>query len=105
MELINEKQPKTLPDSSEDSITFLDLPREVISQVLRRLPDHVSLLEAAKALKPLEALVDREAKLWETLCRFHFTQEQIDKQKVFFEILIYVCLDSQCNMASCFLPT
>jgi hypothetical protein len=80
--MINEKQPTTLPDSSEDSMTFLDLPREVISQILRRLPDHVSLLETAKAHETFEALVDREGKLWETLCRFHFTQEQIEKQKV-----------------------
>ena len=63
-------------------MTFLDLPREVISQILRRLPDHVSLLETAKAHETFEALVDREGKLWETLCRFHFTQEQIEKQKV-----------------------
>jgi len=81
LEMINEKQPTTLPDSSEDSMTFLDLPREVISQILRRLPDHVSLLETAKAHETFEALVDREGKLWETLCRFHFTQEQIEKQK------------------------
>lgn len=75
------RKPTTLSDSSEDSLTFLDLPREVMSQILRRLPDHTSLLETAKAHETLEALVEKETRIWQSLCQFHFTQEQIDKHK------------------------
>lgn len=82
LDLISERQPKTLSDSNEDSVTFLDLPKEVISQILRKLPDHVSLLEMAKAHETFEALVGGQDRLWDRLSQFHFTQEQIDKYKV-----------------------
>ena len=95
--LLLDRKPTTLSDSSEDSMTFLDLPREVLSQILRRLPDHVSLLETAKAHETLEALVERETRLWRSLCEFHFTQEQINKHRlsemswrqVFFQLKKY----------------
>lgn len=45
--------------------------------VCRKLPDHVSLLEVAKAHEVLEAIVENEGQLWATLCNFHFNQEQI----------------------------
>lgn len=80
--LLLDRKPTTLSDSSEESMTFLDLPREVLSQILRRLPDHVSILESAKAHETLEALVERESRLWRSLCDFHFTREQIKKHRV-----------------------
>lgn len=79
LEVISERRPRTLADSEEESTTFMDLPREILSIILRKLPDHVSLLETAKAHETLEAIVEREGQLWATLCLFHFTQEQIDK--------------------------
>lgn len=87
--LLLDRKPTTLPDSSEESMTFLDLPREVLSQILRRLPDHVSLLETAKAHETLEALVERETRLWRSLCEFHFTQEQINKHRVHFLLIFF----------------
>lgn len=72
---------KTLPDSCEESMTFLDLPREILAEILRRLPDHVSMLECAKVDESLNALVVHESRLWKSLAKFHFTQEQIDKHK------------------------
>ncbi|KAI6182501.1 F-box domain-containing protein [Aphelenchoides bicaudatus] len=70
---------KMLPDSSEESITFLDLPKEILSEILRRVQDHVSILEAAKAHEVINALVTQESRLWKSLANFHFTQEQITK--------------------------
>ncbi|TKR95503.1 hypothetical protein L596_009667 [Steinernema carpocapsae] len=97
LETIAERGPKVLAESVEESTTFLDLPREVLTQILRRLPDHVSLLESAKAHEALDALVEGEGKLWSTLCDFHFKIEQIDKHRkpgmswrhLFFELKKY----------------
>ncbi|MFH4982819.1 hypothetical protein AB6A40_009528 [Gnathostoma spinigerum] len=77
LEVIAERRPLSLADSDEESTTFLDLPREVLSIILRKLPDHVSLLEIAKTHEVMQAIVESEWKLWSTLCRFHFTTEQI----------------------------
>jgi hypothetical protein len=74
--------PHTLSEAGPESVTFLDLPREVLSLILSKLPDHVSLLEAAKANETLEALVESEQRQWKTLTTFHFTQVQIDKHLV-----------------------
>lgn len=79
LEFISERHPRTLADSEEDSVTFMDLPRELLLIILRKLPDHVSLLEMAKAHETLEAIVQRESQLWITLCHFHFSQEQIER--------------------------
>lgn len=35
LELISERRPRTLADSDEESITFMDLPREILSIILR----------------------------------------------------------------------
>lgn len=35
LELISEQRPRTLADSDEESITFMDLPREILSIILR----------------------------------------------------------------------
>jgi len=86
-----------LPDSSEESITFLDLPREVISQILSRLPDHLSMLEASKAHETLKSLIETEKRQWLTLTKFHFSQFQIEKHRtsemsgrhLFFELKKY----------------
>lgn len=89
VEMIVDRKPTTLSDSSEESLTFLDLPREIISQILCRLPDHVSILETAKAHETLNALIERESRLWKYLCSFHFTDDQIKKHSVsnFFVII------------------
>ncbi|KAL3998338.1 hypothetical protein ACH3XW_14650 [Acanthocheilonema viteae] len=97
LELISERRPRTLADSDEESITFMDLPREILSIILRKLPDHVSLLEVAKAHEVLDAIVEKEEQLWASLCNFHFTQEQTKKIKrnsiswrhAFFELKKY----------------
>jgi len=56
--------PHTLSEATPENITFLDLPREVLSLILSKLPDHVSLLEAAKANETLQALVESEKRQW-----------------------------------------
>lgn len=66
-------------DSNEESLTFLDLPKECLRAILKQLPDHESLLTAAKAHEALQALVHVETNIWRDLCKFHFTQTQIDK--------------------------
>ncbi|VDO37497.1 unnamed protein product [Haemonchus placei] len=48
LDVISDRQPKTVASADEASTTFLDLPREILSLVLRRLPDDRSLLETAK---------------------------------------------------------
>lgn len=35
LELISERRPRTLADSDEESVTFMDLPREILSVILR----------------------------------------------------------------------
>lgn len=90
IEMIVEHKPTTLTDSSEDSLTFLDLPREIILQILFRLPDHVSILEAEKAHKTLNVLIKHESRLWKSLCNFHFTEYQIKKHSVSFLINIFL---------------
>uniref|UniRef100_A0A9J2P7N7 F-box domain-containing protein n=2 Tax=Ascaris TaxID=6251 RepID=A0A9J2P7N7_ASCLU len=79
LELISESKPRTLAESEEGSTTFMDLPRELLSIILRKLPDHTSLLEVAEAHEALKAIVQGESKVWSTLCQFHFSQEQIAK--------------------------
>uniref|UniRef100_A0A1I8AHX3 F-box domain-containing protein n=1 Tax=Steinernema glaseri TaxID=37863 RepID=A0A1I8AHX3_9BILA len=94
LEMISVRPPKVLAESVEESTTFLDLPREVLTQILRRLPDHVSLLESAKAHEALDRLVEGEGRIWSTLCDFHFSPELIEKHRkpgmewrhVFFEL-------------------
>lgn len=81
LEMISDRQPKVLDESSEESMTFMDLPKEVISLILRKLPDHISLLEAAKAHEIFEAIIQKEERMWDGLSQFHFTQEQIDKHR------------------------
>nr|CAD2149603.1 unnamed protein product [Meloidogyne enterolobii] len=89
--------PHTLSEATPENITFLDLPREVLSLILSKLPDHVSLLEAAKANETLQALVESEKRQWRTLCQFHFSQLQINKHQypeqswrdLFFELKKY----------------
>lgn len=58
------------------------MPKEVLRQILLKLPDHVSMLEVAKATETFKALVEQEQKQWRTLCEFHFSQAQIDKYQV-----------------------
>lgn len=87
VEMIVDRKPTTLSDSSEESLTFLDLPHEIILQILCRLPDHVSILETEKAHETLNALIKREFRLWKSLCSFHFTDYQIKKHSVNYNIL------------------
>lgn len=84
LDMISDRGPKVLDESCEESLTFMDLPREVIALILRRLPDHISLLETAKAHEVFDSLIQKEERMWDSLCRFHFTQEQIDKHSVSF---------------------
>ncbi|KHN79775.1 F-box only protein 25 [Toxocara canis] len=79
LELISERKLRTLADSEEGSMTFMDLPREILSIILRKLPDYTSLLEVAEAHETLKAIVQGESKVWSTLCQFHFSQQQIEK--------------------------
>ncbi|CAJ0574401.1 unnamed protein product, partial [Mesorhabditis spiculigera] len=81
LDFVSNQCPRTPADSDETTITFLDLPREVLSLVLRKLPDHTSVLETAKAHEALESLVESEGRLWESLARFHFAPHHIDKEK------------------------
>lgn len=94
LEMIVDQKATTLADSSEDSLTFLDLPKEVVALILRRLPDHLSMLEAAKAHETFDALVTHESRLWRSLAKFHFTQEQIERQlkpELSWRQLFYQC--------------
>uniref|UniRef100_A0A1I7XGU6 F-box domain-containing protein n=1 Tax=Heterorhabditis bacteriophora TaxID=37862 RepID=A0A1I7XGU6_HETBA len=81
LEVITDRQPRTAVDAEEQSTTFLDLPTEILSLVLRRLPDDRSLLETAKAHDALQALIDGEGRLWQSLCEFHFQPYQIQQKK------------------------
>ncbi|CDW56802.1 hypothetical protein TTRE_0000508401 [Trichuris trichiura] len=65
-------------DSNEDTVTILDLPKECLHAILRQLPDHNSLLASAKALEALDVFSIYEGKLWEGLCRLHFSQQQME---------------------------
>ncbi|EYC18077.1 hypothetical protein Y032_0028g1665 [Ancylostoma ceylanicum] len=154
LDVISDRQPKTVTSAEETSTTFLDLPREsitlshvssipsdlgqhwattllsipfcivrgskirhrfcnnlilqnlhtltlfcfqILSLVLRRLPDDRSLLETAKAHEALQSIIDREDRIWQSLCEFHFTPSQIDQRKTsdktwrktFFELKKY----------------
>ncbi|CAI4225829.1 unnamed protein product [Auanema sp. JU1783] len=81
LDMVSDRLPRTAADAEETSTTFLDLPREIISIILRRLPDHQSLLELAKAHEALQSLIDNENRVWRSLCEFHFQPYQI-KQKM-----------------------
>lgn len=82
LDMISDRELKVLDESSEESLTFMDLPKEVISLILRKLPDHISLLETAKAHEIFEGIIQKEERMWDGLSYFHFTQEQIDKHRV-----------------------
>ena len=41
LDMIASMPPNTLSEAGPDSVTFLDLPREVLSLILSKLPDHV----------------------------------------------------------------
>lgn len=82
LDLISEKNIRTAADADDESaLTFFDLPREVVLLILRRLPDHNSLLETAQVHEALQEMIDGEDKIWKSLCTFHFQEYQINKQK------------------------
>lgn len=54
---------------------------QVVLLILRRLPDHNSLLETSQVHEALQDLIDGEDKIWKSLCQFHFQDYQINKQK------------------------
>uniref|UniRef100_A0A0N4ZIA8 F-box domain-containing protein n=1 Tax=Parastrongyloides trichosuri TaxID=131310 RepID=A0A0N4ZIA8_PARTI len=81
MDILTDQQPMTLPESNEDSLTFLDLPKEIISVILRKLPDHISLIESSKAHEVFQDIVDGSERLWANLCSFHFSAEQIKQHR------------------------
>uniref|UniRef100_A0AC35TZU5 F-box domain-containing protein n=1 Tax=Rhabditophanes sp. KR3021 TaxID=114890 RepID=A0AC35TZU5_9BILA len=91
---ILEVRPMILSESNEDSVTLLDLPVEMLTMILRKLPDHVSLLEATKSHDMLQAVVDGQDRLWARLAVFHFSELQIEKhfkpsisyRKLFYEL-------------------
>ncbi|VDD97558.1 unnamed protein product [Enterobius vermicularis] len=103
LEFISERRLGTLAESEEDSITFMDLPRELVLMILRLVFDFDFLLLtflwfAVSPHETLEAIVQRESQLWVTLCLFHFSQEQIERhfkgcnnswRHVFFELKKY----------------
>uniref|UniRef100_A0A0N5ABH1 F-box domain-containing protein n=1 Tax=Syphacia muris TaxID=451379 RepID=A0A0N5ABH1_9BILA len=98
LEFISERRLGTPAESEEDFVTFMDLPKELMLIILRKLPDHVSLLEVANANETLKAIVEHEDQLWRALCVFHFSQEQIERhfqgcnnswRHVFFELKKY----------------
>uniref|UniRef100_A0A914HAK8 F-box domain-containing protein n=1 Tax=Globodera rostochiensis TaxID=31243 RepID=A0A914HAK8_GLORO len=60
LDLIANMPPSTLSEANPESITFLDMPKEVLRQILAKLPDHVSILEVAKANETFQALVDSQ---------------------------------------------
>ncbi|KAK6015036.1 hypothetical protein OSTOST_19547, partial [Ostertagia ostertagi] len=78
LDVISDRQPKTVASADETSTTFLDLPRE--------------------AHEALQCIIDREDRLWQSLCEFHFTPAQIDQRKTpdktwrktFFELKKYI---------------
>ena len=75
--MVSDRQPRTEADAEENCVTFLDLPREILSMILRKISDHRSLLEVAAAHDTLQAIVDRENSLWQSLCQFHFQPYQV----------------------------
>ncbi|CAB3407225.1 unnamed protein product [Caenorhabditis bovis] len=81
LDLITERNVRTAADADETSLTFFDLPREVVLHILRRLSDHRALLETAQVHETLQHMIDSEQKIWESLCQFHFQEHQIQKQK------------------------
>ncbi|KAK6053140.1 hypothetical protein COOONC_09355 [Cooperia oncophora] len=100
LDVISDRQPKTVASADETSTTFLDLPREVNSVAgcfrTRFLTGSLSL-ETPTAHEALQCIIDREDRLWQSLCEFHFTPAQIDQRKTpaktwrqtFFELKKY----------------
>uniref|UniRef100_A0A8R1HLI9 F-box domain-containing protein n=1 Tax=Caenorhabditis japonica TaxID=281687 RepID=A0A8R1HLI9_CAEJA len=82
LDLISEKNVRTAADADDETaLTFLDLPREVVLLILKRLSDHNSLLEASQVHEALKDVIDGEDRLWQSLCHFHFQDYQIKNQK------------------------
>ncbi|CAI5438746.1 unnamed protein product [Caenorhabditis angaria] len=83
LDLISETNVQTVADdmADENSMTFFDLPREVVLLILRRLPDHRALLETAQVHEALQEMIDGEDRIWKSLCTFHFQENQIKNSK------------------------
>lgn len=74
------------PKTSDNQITFNDLPVEMIQEILLRLNDHRDLNSSAQASPVMRYMVDGPL-IWRQLCRYHFTEQQLKlalKQNVQF---------------------
>uniref|UniRef100_A0A915LGU2 F-box domain-containing protein n=1 Tax=Meloidogyne javanica TaxID=6303 RepID=A0A915LGU2_MELJA len=79
--------PHTLSEANPENITFLDLPREVLSLILSKLPDHVSLLEAAKANETLQALYPEQS--WRDL--FFELKKYYGLRETYADLVVVCC--------------
>lgn len=57
LEFISEQRPRTLADSDEESVTFMDLPREILSIILRHIFSFPNSLLQLNLVKKILSLI------------------------------------------------
>ncbi|GMT28495.1 hypothetical protein PFISCL1PPCAC_19792 [Pristionchus fissidentatus] len=78
LDAVSSVHPRPIEEIDNTGVTFLDLPRELISLVLSRLSDSKSLIEISKSHQVFEGIVDNEMTMWRRLVSFHFSPLQIE---------------------------
>lgn len=78
LDAVSSVHPQPLDEIDNTGITFLDLPRELISLVMNRLSDSDSLIQVSKSHIIFGNLINSEMTTWKKLVLFHFSLPQIE---------------------------
>ncbi|KAF8365502.1 mfb-1 [Pristionchus pacificus] len=78
LDAVSSVHPQPLDEIDNNGITFLDLPRELISLVMNRLSDSDSLIQVSKSHIIFGNLINSEMTTWKKLVLFHFSLPQIE---------------------------
>ncbi|GMR53579.1 hypothetical protein PMAYCL1PPCAC_23774, partial [Pristionchus mayeri] len=84
LDAVSAVDPRPFHETDPSGITFLDLPRELMNLVMRRLSDSDSLIQVSKSHQVFAHIVDSEMSTWKRLVYFHFSPPHIDMARKCF---------------------